>query len=71
MKKDTIKKVFKLIGKYRIMLYLSIILAGVSVLLQLYVPILFGQAIDGIIGKGKVDFSIITVYMAKIFIFIM
>lgn len=70
MKKDTIKKVFKLIGKYRIMLYLSIILAGVSVLLQLYVPILFGQAIDGIIGKGKVDFSIITVYMAKIFIFI-
>ncbi|MCR5526336.1 MAG: ABC transporter ATP-binding protein/permease [Lachnospiraceae bacterium] len=70
MKKDTIKKVFDLIGKYRFMLYLSVILAGVSVLLQLYVPILFGKAIDGIIAKGNVDFQIVGSYLAKILVLI-
>lgn len=47
MKKDSVmKKLFKYIGKYWILLILSIILAGISVVLQLYVPVLFGNAID-------------------------
>ena len=40
-----------LIGKYKIFLVLSIVLAAVSVMLQLYVPILFGDAIDQIIPE--------------------
>lgn len=37
-------------------LALSIVLAAVSVILQLYVPILFGDAIDQTIAAHRVDF---------------
>lgn len=50
------KKLFKYIGKYWILLILSIILAGISVVLQLYVPVLFGNAIDEIVAAHNVDF---------------
>ena len=55
--KETIKKVWKYIEKYRFQLVLSILLAGFSVALTLYVPILAGRAIDYIVGMGRVDFS--------------
>lgn len=55
--KETIKKVWKYIEKYRFQLVLSIILAGFTVALTLYVPILAGRAIDCIVGKGRVDFD--------------
>ena len=45
---ETFLKVLRFIGRYRFLLILSIILAAVSVILQLYVPILFGNAIDHI-----------------------
>lgn len=57
MKKDSVmKKLFKYIGKYWILLILSIILAGISVVLQLYVPVLFGNAIDEIVAAHNVDY---------------
>ena len=37
------------------MLVISIVLSAASVALTLYVPILVGRAIDGILGKGNVD----------------
>ena len=40
------KKVLKYIGKYRLLLPISIILALISVVLTLYVPTLIGEAID-------------------------
>lgn len=55
--KKTIKKIWKYIEKYRMHLILSIILAGITVALTLYVPILAGRAIDCIAGKGHVDFA--------------
>ena len=56
MKKDSVmKKLFKYIGKYWILLILSIILAGISVVLQLYVPVLFGNAIDEIVAAHNVN----------------
>lgn len=55
--KGTIKKVWKYIDKYRFQLILSIILAGFTVALTLYIPILAGRAIDCIVGKGNVDFG--------------
>ncbi len=67
---DTLKKVMKFIGRYKILLLLSLILAAVTVVLQLYVPILFGDAIDGIVGKGKVDFGIIRYYGAQIMLLV-
>ena len=44
----------------------SLVLAGVSVALQLYVPILFGRAIDGILGPGQVDFPLVGRYASQI-----
>ena len=41
----TFFKVLRFIGKYRFLLVLSVILAAVTVILQLYVPVLFGYAI--------------------------
>lgn len=42
----TMKKVLKYIGKYRLLLPVSILLAIISVCLTLYVPTLVGEAID-------------------------
>lgn len=66
----TLKKVLKFIGRYRFLLFLSMILAAASVILQLYIPILFGDAIDGIIGKGKVEFPVIASISLRILVLI-
>ena len=44
--KDIMKKVLDHIGKYKFFLLFSIVLAAVSVVLTLYIPILTGQAVD-------------------------
>ena len=56
-KTSTLKKVLKRIEKYRILVVLSLLMAAVTVLLTLYLPILSGQAVDGIIAKGMVNFT--------------
>ena len=53
----TMKKVLGYIGKYKLLLPISMLLALVTVALTLYVPILIGDAIDLIIDKGLVDFD--------------
>lgn len=53
----TLQKVFKRLGKYRAFFVLSIILSAIYVALTLYVPMLTGQAVDVILGKGQVDFD--------------
>ena len=67
----TLKKVLKAIEKYKFLLMISIVLAGVSVILQLYVPVLFGDAIDGILAQGNVDFALVLRYLFKISILVM
>ena len=62
----TFWKVIRFIGRYRFLLLLSIVLAVVSVLLQLYVPILFGYAIDEIVAEGQVDFARMWYYLTRI-----
>ena len=52
----TLKKVFRHLGKYRIFVVFSILLATISVALTLYVPKLTGNVVDYIIGAGQVDF---------------
>ncbi len=63
--KSTMKKVLQYVGKYWYLVVLSILLAAVSALFTLYVPILIGDAIDLIIEQGKVDFSAIFVYLRQ------
>ena len=47
---ETLKKVFRYLGRYRIYVVFSILLAAVSVALTLYVPKLTGHAVDYIIA---------------------
>ncbi|MBR2965597.1 MAG: ABC transporter ATP-binding protein [Clostridia bacterium] len=51
----TMKKVLGYIGRYKLLLPVSMLLALVTVALTLYVPILIGEAIDLIVEKGQVD----------------
>ena len=62
--KKIIGAVLAYIGNYKILLFASLVMAMATVVLTLYLPILFGDAIDLIVGGGltKVDriFSIIV-----------
>lgn len=66
---EVMKKLLKRIARYRFLLALSIVLAAATVILQLYVPMLFGDAIDEVIAPGKVNFAGMWVYLKKILFF--
>ena len=53
----TMKKVLSYIGKYKLLLPISAILAFITVVTTLYFPVLIGDAIDCIIEYRRVDFS--------------
>ena len=55
--KETVLKVLQYIKKYWIYLVFSIIMAAITVMLTLYLPILTGRVIDLIIDQGMVDFA--------------
>ena len=63
---QTIKKVFHYLGKYRIFVVISILMAMASVALTLYVPKLTGNAIDYIIGPGQVEYAKVFQILIKI-----
>ncbi|NLL76573.1 MAG: ABC transporter ATP-binding protein [Clostridiales bacterium] len=63
--KETLFKVLKYMKKYWFCLGMSIVMAAVSVVLTLYLPILTGEAIDHITGKGLVDFAKILTILRK------
>lgn len=53
----TLKQVMNYIRRYWLLVGLSLILAAVTVILTLYIPILTGDAVDLLLGKGAVDFE--------------
>lgn len=55
--KQILNRVFSYVGRYKIHLAFSLLLAAVSVAGTLYVPVLLGNVIDFIVDKGKVDFE--------------
>lgn len=55
--KAVLKRVLTHIKKYRILVILSFVCAMITVASTLYAPILTGDAIDLIVGKGLVDFD--------------
>ena len=61
-----LKQILKYIKPYSFYLVLSLVLAVVVVGLTLYIPILTGDAIDLIVGKGNVDFAKIIDIMIAI-----
>lgn len=67
---EVLKKLLKSMGKYKFLIALSIVLATVCVVLQLYVPILFGNAIDKIVEKNSVNFKEAGAFLQKVLIFV-
>lgn len=62
----TMGKVLNYIRKYWFLVGLSLVLAAVTVALTLYVPILTGDAVDLLLGKGSVDFAGVFDILIKI-----
>lgn len=55
-----IKRVLKYIGKYKFSFIISLVLTLFSTVCTLYIPVLAGEAIDMIVGKGNVNFAGLT-----------
>lgn len=66
----TIKRVGKLLLPYLHYLILSLVFAVITVGFTLYAPILIGDAVDFIVGKGQVDFGKILQILAKLAVII-
>ncbi len=62
----TLRQVLNYIRRYWLMVGFSLFLAAVTVLLTLYVPILTGDAVDLLLGKGAVNFPGVFSIMKKI-----
>ena len=54
---ETLKKVLRYLKRYWFFLALSFGLAAITVASTLYIPLLTGDAVDCVIGKGQVDFK--------------
>ena len=66
-----LRKLFHYLRQYRVFLVLSILFAIISSIFMLYVPILFGQAIDDTIHLNQFQFSIILRTLIFISIFVL
>ncbi len=69
--KETVRKVLCYIKKYWVCLVLSLVMAALTVALTLYLPVLTGQVIDLIIGKGNVDFTGVFAILKKMAVIIL
>lgn len=65
---QTLKRVLRDLAGYKKWLFLTLLLAVVTVTLTLYVPILIGKAIDCISEAHQVDFSAVTRILATVII---
>ncbi|MBQ8031176.1 MAG: ABC transporter ATP-binding protein [Butyrivibrio sp.] len=66
MNKNTLKKLFRYVSNYHLLIEISMLLAALTALLSLYVPILVGNAIDLLVGEGAVDFKQVTSILIKV-----
>ena len=55
-----LRRVLRLVRPYRFFIAASLLGAAISVAAQLLVPILCGDAIDAMIGMGRVDFALVA-----------
>ena len=65
MKNNTLKKVLSLIRKHWPILILSILFSSAAMIIQLYIPILFGEAIDCIKGIDNIDMESIVAILQR------
>ena len=65
-KSAVIGRILRYIRKYWVLVCLSLLLAVISVVSSLAIPILVGEAIDYMIAAGKVDFEKVGVYLTAV-----
>ena len=63
--KGTMKKVLAYIGRYKLLLPVSILLALITVAATLSFPVLIGDAIDCIVAYRRVDFSLMKKILTR------
>ncbi len=63
--KGTLRKVLTFISGYKLLVFISVLLSAVSVCLTLYIPLLFGNAIDLITGMGLTDVAGVVKILTK------
>lgn len=67
-RKSTVKRVLAAVGKFRVLIVISLLLSAASVIFTLYIPVLAGDAIDGIGNGTGTDFTVIIPALIKILI---
>ncbi len=63
---STLARVLRYVWKYPLSLIGSLLFSLVSVAGTLFIPVLFGDAIDCIVGKGNVDFTALTTIFVQV-----
>ncbi len=66
--KSVLKRVLKTVSGYKLLLLLSLICSVLNVVATLYIPVLAGQAIDGLSLNGGVNFNLVIRSLIAIFI---
>lgn len=69
--KRTISRVLRYIKRYWVLIVCSIFFAAGTVALTLYVPVVTGDAVDLIVGKGNVDFTHLIKLLIRLVIVIL
>ncbi len=66
IRSGTLARVLRRVGRYKPLIILSLIFSSLTAAMMLYVPILVGDAINLMVGKGAVDFDAILPILLKI-----
>ena len=69
--KRTISRVLRYIKRYWVLIVCSILFAAGTVALTLYVPVVTGDTVDLIVGKGNVDFTALIKLLIRLVIVIL
>lgn len=64
--KDILARLFAYVRSHAVLLVCSFIAAAISIVLQLYIPILMGRGIDLLLGAGHVDFAALAPLLAQL-----
>ncbi len=71
VKKATTRQILTLIKPHMFFVAVSFILAIITVVLTLYIPVLTGEAVDTIVAQGKVDFTALLPLLQKMAVIIL
>ena len=66
--KNTLIRLMRFISPYKSYLIFALVFSAINIVFTLMTPVLIGRAIDTMIGKGKVNFSYLSIRIVQIII---